>query len=73
MDAGSGQQFHALLGKALVDPDFRAQLMSQDKGVQQSALRSAGIDPNDEVMSKLADAIAAVDDLAAAMGGQVAS
>jgi hypothetical protein len=73
--AESEQQFHALVGKALSDPEFRARLMSQDKGEQLTALRSVGIQANegDAVMGKLADAIKAVDDLAAGMGGQVAS
>ena len=41
--AGSEQRFHALVGKALTDPDFRAQLMSENVGEQKAALQSVGI------------------------------
>ena len=73
--AGSEQRFHALVGKALTDPDFRAQLMSENVGEQKAALQSVGIaaTEGDEIMTRLQAAISAVDNLAAAMGEQVAS
>ena len=48
-----GDKFHALVGKALNDPNFRAQLTSGDKGDQEKALRSVGIEPTQDVMDKL--------------------
>jgi hypothetical protein len=63
------QKFHALVGKALSDPAFRAQLTGGNKGQQEAALRSVGIEPTDEVMGKLAAATSAVDDLSQHLGG----
>jgi len=64
-----GDKFHALVGKALNDPNFRAQHTSGDKGDQEKALRSVGIEPTQDVMDKLASSTAAVDDLAQHLGG----
>ena len=65
----AGDKFHALVGKALSDPTFRAQLTGGNTAEQEAALRSVGIEPTQDVMKKLAASTAAVDDLAQHVGG----
>lgn len=61
-NGNSGSKFHALLGKALTDYDFRAQLM--DEGQQVQALESMGIAPTPEALAALNDSIEALKRLA---------
>ena len=63
--------YHKLIGKALADPNFRAQLL--DKGKQVGALQSMGIQPTQEVLDALNDAISAVDTFAqtGTLGGDI--
>jgi hypothetical protein len=55
-------QFYALLGRALLDPEFRAQIVDKDQ--QAAALREIGIDPDDETLERLNASIEAINMLA---------
>jgi len=55
-------KFYALLGRALIDPEFRAQLLDTDQ--QSEALEKLGIDPSDEVLEELNASIHAINALA---------
>ena len=60
--SGSQSKFHALLGKALTDHAFREALRNPEQ--QADALQSMGIEPTNEVMGALNDAVDALDRLA---------
>ena len=64
---GSGQEaaFYALVGRALVDPGFRDQLRGGD---QAAALRSVGVEPSEEMMKALGQAMGEVDRLSSQFG-----
>ena len=55
-------QFYALLGRALMDPDFRAELL--DTGQQAAALEKVGIAGTDEILDRLNASIEAINNLA---------
>ena len=59
--------FHAVLGRALIDPGFREQLMDRERQVE--ALKAMGVDPTEEVLQALNDAMAALGRLADSFGG----
>ena len=61
-NGNGGSKFHALLGKALTDYEFRAQLM--DEGQQAQALESMGIKPTAEALAALNESIGALTRLA---------
>jgi len=67
--AGSGSNFHRLLGRALVDEEFRESLRNPDLRYQ--ALVDMGIQPTQEVLENLGAAVEAMDNLAKsdALGG----
>ena len=58
--------FHALVGRALVDHEFRDQLRG---GSIDEALASIGIEPTPEIKEALGAAMGNVDNLAKAFGG----
>lgn len=55
-------KFYALLGKALMEPEFRARVL--DTGQQADALAEVGIDPSDDVLEQLNASIEAINTLA---------
>jgi hypothetical protein len=55
-------KFYALLGRALMDPEFREQLL--DTGRQSEALETVGIEPDEEVLAELNASIEAINALA---------
>lgn len=64
-DDGGGDQssaFHALVGRALVDAEFRHQL--RDASQRDTVLRSIGIEPTSEMTTALESAMNTVDELA---------
>jgi hypothetical protein len=65
--AGSGQEaaFYSLVGRALVDPDFRQQLHGGDPS---AALKLVGIEPTPELVSALGQAMGEVDRLSSQFG-----
>jgi len=64
--AGNEAAFHALVGRALVDHEFRDQLRG---GSMDEALASIGIEPTPEIKEALGAAMGNVDNLANAFGG----
>jgi hypothetical protein len=63
MEGGSsGSNFHKLLGRGLIDYEFRETLMDPDR--QAKALESMGIEPTEEVVTALNAAIEALNKLA---------
>lgn len=70
---GGGSKFHALLGKALTDHEFRAALMDPEQ--QAYALESMGIEPTAEVLEALNSSIDALNGLASSptMGPDIAA
>jgi hypothetical protein len=71
MDPMPASKFHALIGKAMADAEFRAQLV--DPSQQAKALQSMDIEPTDDVLSQLNTAIASINNLATFMGEPVAA
>jgi hypothetical protein len=66
---GSGP-FHTLVGKALIDPEYRERLQNPD--TQAEALKEAGIhNPSDVQIQALKNAIAAVSTLSGSFGDEV--
>lgn len=65
-NGGNEAAFHALVGKALVDHEFRDQLRG---GGIDEALISIGIEPTPEIKEALGAAMGNVDSLAEAFGG----
>lgn len=67
----SQSKFHALLGRALTDHDFRDAL--RDPQQQSQALESMGIEATPEVLDALNDSIEAIDRLATSktLGGDM--
>jgi len=65
--AGSGQEaaFYALIGRAIVDPDFRQQLRGGDP---HAALKSIGIEPTDDLVNAVGQAMGEVDRLSSQFG-----
>ena len=59
-------QFYAILGRALGDADFRAELAEPE--TREGALRKIGIEPTQEMLEALANAITSVSTLSAAFG-----
>ena len=67
MEGGSGgSKFHALLGRALTDHDFRGALMDQEQ--QAYALEQMGIEPTEDVLAARPPAIEAINNLASSEG-----
>jgi hypothetical protein len=65
-------RFYALLGRALMDPDYRARVL--DKGQQADALMAVGIEPDDDMLQQLNDSIDAINALASSGAfGEVAA
>jgi hypothetical protein len=64
---GSGQEavFYQLVGRALVDPGFRDQLRAGDPS---AALRSLGLEPTEDLVKALGQAMGDVDRLASQFG-----
>jgi hypothetical protein len=58
--------FYHLIGRAIVDADFRAQLQ---RGSVDDALTSIGIEPTTEIKEALSAAMANVDNIAKQFGG----
>jgi hypothetical protein len=46
-------KFHALLGKALIDADFRSRLLDANLRLQAEALKEVGIEATDDVLGQL--------------------
>ena len=55
-------KFYALLGRALIDPEFRERILDAER--QADALAEVDIDPSDEVLGELNDSIEAIKTLA---------
>jgi hypothetical protein len=55
-------KFYALLGRAVIDPDFRDRILDTER--QADALVEVGIEPSDEVLGELNGSIAAIKSLA---------
>ncbi|MDP9271358.1 MAG: hypothetical protein M3P14_10380 [Chloroflexota bacterium] len=65
-------KFYALLGRALMDPTYRAEIL--DTGQQAAALEKVGIEPNEAVLEKLNESIEAISKLASPEGfGEIAA
>jgi hypothetical protein len=54
-------QFYALIGRALMDPDFRAELL--DTGQQAAALGKVGITASEEILARLNASVEAINNL----------
>ena len=59
--------FHAVLGRALIEPGFREQLLDTER--QAAALSAMGVDPTAEVLEALNESLAALQRLADSFGG----
>ena len=55
-------KFYALLGRALMEPDFRDRVLDREQ--QADALAEVGIDADDEVLAELNASIQAISALA---------
>jgi hypothetical protein len=65
-------KFYALIGRALMDPDFRAEIL--DTGRQAAALEKIGIEATDEMIDQLNASIEAINSMASAEGfGEIAA
>ena len=75
MKAGSDpgdSSFHAVLGRALTDPEYRARLTNKRR--QRKALTEVlGDNPSDDVINELNAAVDALEALAKAFGGAKAA
>ena len=70
--SGPESSFHAILGRAVTDLDFRNALVSKDPERQRSALREAGIeDVSDDTLAALNEAVGALDTFAGSFGEPV--
>jgi hypothetical protein len=59
-------KFYALLGRALMEPEFRARVL--DTGRQAAALKEVGIEADGAALGQLNDSIKAIDQLASSFG-----
>jgi hypothetical protein len=59
--------FHEVVGRALIDVQFREELMDRER--QAGALRSMGIDPTPETVKALNESLDALGRLAGQFGG----
>jgi hypothetical protein len=65
-------KFYALIGRALMDPEYRDQIL--DTGQQAAALAKVGIEANEAVLEKLNESIDAIRTLASPEGfGEIAA
>ena len=64
--SGDAKAFHSLLGRALVDKDFRASL--SNPGSRDETLIAMGIQPSEDLSARLDTALQAVDELAEMFG-----
>jgi hypothetical protein len=62
----SNPDFYSLVGRALVDPDFREMVKDPDR--RKDALYAMGIEPSDKAMAAMDNAITAIEDLSSAFG-----
>lgn len=66
--------FHAILGRALTDHDYRARLTDQQNpDGQRAALREMGVENPDESIGALNEAIGSLDAFASSFGGSIAA
>ena len=65
MPSEQGSPFHAILGKALMDDEYRARLTDTGNPEGQGeALREMGVDPTPDVINALNAAVTALDNFA---------
>jgi hypothetical protein len=60
-------KFYEIVGRALVDAEFRNRLLDPDQRTK--ALAEHGIEPGDDAQQALEGAIGAVEELSRSMGG----
>jgi hypothetical protein len=73
MPNGNESDFHKVLGRALVDIDFRGELTSGDEGRQSAALESLGIEATPEKLKELNASIDALQRLSGSFGDAIAA
>jgi hypothetical protein len=66
-------KFHAMLGRALVDVEFRDALTSGDADRQTQALAAIGVDANDDILRELDNSTDALQRLAGAFDPGIAA
>jgi hypothetical protein len=60
-------KFHAVVGRAIADPDFRARLTNESRTTRAGALEEVtGEPPSDDVLDRLDEAVKSLDALAEA-------
>ena len=64
-ESNTDAAFYHLIGRALMDPEFRAQLQA---GSVDDALIAIGIEPTDEIKEALGNAMGHVDNLSKQFG-----
>jgi len=64
---GKDHRYHTLIGRALVDPDFRRRLMAEPED-RMSALREVGFDGTQREMDAVEKAVGSVGNLAEQFG-----
>ena len=67
----SNPDFYSLIGRALVDPEFREMIV--DPARRKDALYAMNIEPSDEATAAMEKAVKAIDDLSSAFGGAQAA
>lgn len=76
MESGSNggeSDFHKVLGRALVDVEFRNELISGDTDRQTKALQAIGIEPTREQLDELNSSVEALQRLSGAFGDAIAA
>lgn len=70
----SDSTFHAILGRALTDHEYRARLTNQQNpDDQKAALREMGVENPDDAIGPLNEAIGSLDNFASSFGGSIAA
>ena len=64
-------KFHQLIGRAMIDSGFRAQLTHQDSRYREAALRDMGFAASKDELAALEKAVQSIDELTDAFGGDI--
>jgi len=64
-------RFHQLIGRAMVDSGFRAQLTHQDPSYRVAALQEMGFAASKDELAALERAVQSIDELANEFGGDI--
>ena len=63
----SQSRFHGLVGRALTDPEYRERLLDPEQ--RSEAMQEANVDPTEETLEAIQNAIDAITNLTAQIGG----